>query len=78
VEQISHHPPITTWEMTGSGFTYTGQAGYQASIRGNALKGCQLGPNILTFNEPHTVIMYEQPIVWLKGIMWGGRYVLKL
>jgi hypothetical protein len=59
--------------MKGSGYNFTGQAGYQASIRGNALKGCQLGPNILTFEEPNTVIIYEQPIVWLKGIMWGTR-----
>ncbi|KAL0490048.1 oxysterol-binding protein [Acrasis kona] len=73
VEQISHHPPITTWEMKGEGYSFTGQAGYQANIRANALKASQLGPNIIRLPKYDTTIIYEQPIVWLKNVMFGSR-----
>jgi len=74
VEQISHHPPITAWEMKGNNdaFYYTGQAGYLASIRGNALKGGQTGPHRVQFKDGG-VIEYELPLFWLKGVMWGER-----
>lgn len=38
MEQTSHHPPISHWEMIGEGYTHYGRAGYSASLRGNALK----------------------------------------
>jgi hypothetical protein len=74
VEQISHHPPITAWEVrsVSGDFYYTGQAGYSASMRGNALKGGQIGPHKIQFKDG-TVIKYELPLFWLKGVMWGER-----
>jgi hypothetical protein len=74
VEQISHHPPVTAFELISrSGdFHYTGHAGYMASIRGNALKGGQTGPHSVKFQDG-TAIEYELPLFWLKGIMWGDR-----
>lgn len=74
VEQISHHPPVTAWELRSNNgdFVYTGQAGYLASIRGNALKGGQTGPHRIEFKDGG-VIQYELPLFWLKGVMWGDR-----
>jgi len=74
VEQISHHPPVTAWELSANNgdFVYTGQAGYLASIRGNALKGGQTGPHRIQFRDG-CVIEYELPLFWLKGVMWGER-----
>jgi len=56
-------------EMVGIFFGY---CGYQASIRGNALKGHQIGPNIIDFLDG-TKITFEHPPLYLRGLMWGER-----
>ncbi|EFC45762.1 oxysterol-binding protein 1a [Naegleria gruberi] len=73
VEQTSHHPPITAYEAQGKDFRLHGYCGYQASIRGNALKGGQIGPTFIEFESDGAVIQYSQPLLWLKGICWGDR-----
>ncbi|KAL9652259.1 hypothetical protein ABK040_011919 [Willaertia magna] len=72
LEQTSHHPPITAYELTGESFRMHGYCGYLASIRGNALKGGQTGPTYIDFKDGST-IEYDQPFIWLKGVCWGQR-----
>ncbi|KAG2377780.1 hypothetical protein C9374_008865 [Naegleria lovaniensis] len=73
VEQTSHHPPISSYEAQGHNFRLHGYCGYLASIRGNALKGGQVGPTYIDFESDGATIHYSQPFLWLKGICWGER-----
>jgi len=73
VEQTSHHPPITAYDAEGQNFRLHGYCGYLASIRGNALKGGQIGPTYIEFASDGATIQYSQPFLWLKGICWGDR-----
>jgi len=75
-EQISHHPPVTAWEVFGPGncYHFYGEGEWCASFRGNSIKGEQLGTHHIAFPDG-TVIDYELPAVWARGIMWGDRIV---
>eukprot|EP00761_Pharyngomonas_kirbyi_P011959 gb/GECH01011985.1/.p1 GENE.gb/GECH01011985.1/~~gb/GECH01011985.1/.p1 ORF type:complete len:378 (+),score=72.54 gb/GECH01011985.1/:1-1134(+) len=74
MEQVSHHPPISAFLVKGKDnkFKLQGHAEWAASVRGNALRGQQLGPNVVTFNDG-TVIEWKLPPLWLSGILWGDR-----
>lgn len=78
MEQISHHPPISSWEVRDEAgtFTFIGNANWAASTRGNSVKGWQTGTNQITFHTDHARISWELPSLLIKGIMWGER-VLK-
>lgn len=74
VEQTSHHPPVSHWQVFGKDglYKYYGYARWDASFRGNALKGMTHGPNIVEFADG-TKISFQLPFLWLKGILWGDR-----
>lgn len=72
MEQTSHHPPVSHWYVIGDGFKFYGYGAYNASIRGNALKGVCQGPNTVHFDDD-TIIEYTLPYLWLRGIVWGQR-----
>eukprot|EP00696_Hemimastix_kukwesjijk_P004896 gnl/Hemi2/16262_TR5406_c0_g1_i1.p1 gnl/Hemi2/16262_TR5406_c0_g1~~gnl/Hemi2/16262_TR5406_c0_g1_i1.p1 ORF type:complete len:410 (-),score=155.90 gnl/Hemi2/16262_TR5406_c0_g1_i1:252-1481(-) len=74
LEQSSHHPPISHFQMLAGSNDYHlhGYAGYKAAVRGNSVKGQQTGPNILDFRDG-TRIVWELPYLTMCGIMWGQR-----
>lgn len=72
MEQVSHHPPVSAFLVTGDKFKLQGYAEWAASVRGNSLKGQQLGPNTIKF-EDGTIIEWKLPPLWLSGILWGDR-----
>jgi len=74
LEQISHHPPISAFQMFGPGETYQlwGYHDFRASFRPNSIVGGQVGPNHVDFSDG-TRITYHMPRVCLSGTLWGDR-----
>ncbi|KAG2496088.1 hypothetical protein HYH03_005691 [Edaphochlamys debaryana] len=77
-EQISHHPPISSWEVyePSAKFVFTGNGNWVAGIKGNSVKGRQTGRNVVRFASDGASIEYELPGLQVKGVLWGTR-VLK-
>lgn len=77
-EQISHHPPISSWQVYGPDgkFVFYGNGNWVAGIKGNAVKGRQTGVNCVQFADNGTKIEYDLPGLMVKGVLWGLR-VLK-
>lgn len=73
-EQVSHHPPISSWQVTGPGNSYHfyGHGQTAASARGNSLKGYQTGLNCIEFADG-TKISFTLPVLHIGGVMWGER-----
>ena len=46
-EQISHHPPVSSWQMVDSSgkFVFSGNGNWVAGIKGNSVRGRQTGIN---------------------------------
>eukprot|EP00475_Leptophrys_vorax_P045828 TRINITY_DN9663_c0_g1_i3.p1 TRINITY_DN9663_c0_g1~~TRINITY_DN9663_c0_g1_i3.p1 ORF type:complete len:383 (+),score=93.85 TRINITY_DN9663_c0_g1_i3:60-1208(+) len=74
LEQTSHHPPVSHWQMFGpnDSFQFFGYALWEASMMGNALKGTTHGPNVVAFPDGDK-ISFTIPYLWLRGILWGDR-----
>ncbi|GLC59093.1 Oxysterol-binding protein 4 [Pleodorina starrii] len=77
-EQISHHPPISSWEVyePSGKFVFYGNGNWVAGIKGNSVKGRQTGSNCVRFDSDGATIEYELPGLQVKGVLWGVR-VLK-
>ncbi|EFJ40244.1 hypothetical protein VOLCADRAFT_108254 [Volvox carteri f. nagariensis] len=77
-EQISHHPPISSWEVyePSGKFVFHGNGNWVAGIKGNNVKGRQTGINCVRFASDDAVVEYELPGLQVKGVLWGVR-VLK-
>lgn len=74
LEQTSHHPPISHFQFFGPEESYQlhGWGGWNASFRGNSLKGGNPGPHTLVFPDGQT-ITWTLPEVWIRGVLWGDR-----
>ncbi|BDA48651.1 Oxysterol-binding protein-related protein 3 [Coccomyxa sp. Obi] len=74
-EQISHHPPISSWQVLDpeGKFQFSGYGNWKASARGNSIKGQQSGLNKVSFSRDGAVIEWELPSLLLRGILWGER-----
>lgn len=77
-EQTSHHPPVSSWQVLDKRgkWQFYGNASWQASARGNAIRGQQAGRNAVWFARDGATVAWELPQLHLKGILWGER-VLK-
>lgn len=76
LEQISHHPPISAFELFGpqSFWKMSGYHEYSPSLGMNHAQGAQDGPNNVTFRDGGH-ISFQMPPVMIKGIVWGDRHV---
>jgi hypothetical protein len=74
LEQISHHPPISAFQVLGPSRSWqlSGYHDFKASFRPNGIGGGQYGPNHVDFPDG-TRITFNMPSVNLSGIMWGDR-----
>jgi hypothetical protein len=74
LEQSSHHPPITMFEVAGPGgaFRYFGYIHFTSSFGGNTIKGRWSGLCCVEFKDG-TRIEWEMPPCSIRGIMWGTR-----
>lgn len=73
-EQTSHHPPVSHFQLVGPDNCYQlwGWAGWNASFRGNSLKGHQTGPHYIDFPDGQR-ITWLQPDIWVRGVLFGDR-----
>uniref|UniRef100_A0A7S2TI12 Oxysterol binding protein n=1 Tax=Lotharella oceanica TaxID=641309 RepID=A0A7S2TI12_9EUKA len=72
LEQVSHHPPVSQYELLGPNGTWKlcGFNEYRASFRPNGVVGGQYGPNKIEFQDG-TVIEYTMPQVTVSGMVIG-------
>ncbi|KAF5842676.1 hypothetical protein DUNSADRAFT_5752 [Dunaliella salina] len=75
-EQISHHPPISSWQVVepSGKFVFFGNGNWHAGIKGNHVKGRQSGINCVRFSDGSTIV-YELPGLTVKGVLWGQRCI---
>jgi len=76
-EQVSHHPPVTNWEVQGPGgmYHFYGSGELTAAFRGNSIRGHQEGSHVIDFKLDGGQITYKLPEVWVRGIMFGERII---
>jgi len=81
MEQCSHHPPTSSFQVTGPPveeggpplFEMYGTHEFTASFRPNGVVGQQLGATVVKFHDGGAVT-FVYPHVWLKGLVWGDRH----
>jgi len=73
-EQVSHHPPVTAWQVFGPGNSYKfyGYGEWVASFSVNAVSGQQKGRHVIEFQDGSKIV-YNLPQVVLQGVLWGER-----
>jgi len=74
IEQTTHHPPASNWEVipTDNSYKFWGNCTWSASTRANTIKGTQRGPCHIDFPDGSR-ITYSLPDILIKGVMWGDR-----
>eukprot|EP00823_Brevimastigomonas_motovehiculus_P008100 TRINITY_DN736_c0_g1_i1.p1 TRINITY_DN736_c0_g1~~TRINITY_DN736_c0_g1_i1.p1 ORF type:complete len:445 (-),score=115.35 TRINITY_DN736_c0_g1_i1:164-1438(-) len=74
MEQTSHHPPISSFSVTGpqKAYHFWGSNEVTAHFRPTGLSGCQVGVNNIDFPDG-TRITYQMPTVWVTGVIFGDR-----
>ncbi|KDD75842.1 oxysterol-binding protein [Helicosporidium sp. ATCC 50920] len=75
VEQVSHHPPVTAWELRGSHgrYVYSGSGAWHASARGNTVRGSQSGEHCVVFAADGARVTWSLPELTVHGALWGRR-----
>lgn len=77
LEQTSHHPPVSHWEMIGPNGIYHFQGNGQvvAGLAGaNTINGAKKGKNIITFRDGSR-LEFTTPDMQIAGIMYGDRII---
>ena len=77
-EQISHHPPISSFYMMGHHFKIQGNFEIAASMHPNSVTGKQLGLGQVIFNEKtehEKSIYFTFPPCVVHGLAFGSRVV---
>lgn len=72
LEQISHNPPVSYFNLIGDGFLYHGHQEQVASLGLNKAVGHQFGPNHIDFSDGDRVTWEYSPVN-IDGIIWGER-----
>jgi len=72
-EQISHHPPITAFQMVGENFTIHGNLEFTATISFNTVKSRKVGFLTTTFKNSNSVIIGQYPSAVMHGTAMGKR-----
>lgn len=77
LEQTSHHPPITHWELVSNSgqFHFSGYGQIVAGLSGpNTLHATKKGRHLFSFFDG-TILEYEPPSMEISGIVMGERNV---
>ncbi|KJE91894.1 hypothetical protein CAOG_02957 [Capsaspora owczarzaki ATCC 30864] len=75
VEQVSHHPPISRWEVSGPAgdYIFRGQVGWSVSGFGNSMKSQQKGECSIEFTSTGQKVTFDLPYVSIGGLLVGDR-----
>ena len=71
-EQVSHHPPISSFQLLNDLFTMHGFYEFTANTSANSVKARQIGPTWINIGDNEYFITL--PYVYLSGIIFGKRY----
>ncbi|OMJ79246.1 hypothetical protein SteCoe_20799 [Stentor coeruleus] len=71
-EQVSHHPPITAFQIYGENFNMHGFYEFMANTSANSCKARQKGPGIVVLDGQLYYITF--PFVLITGMLFGKRY----
>lgn len=74
-EQVSHHPPVTNFQLIGANkeYEYSGYFEYKAWPTGlSSLAGTRAGKMILTFADGG-LLSVKDPLMELTGLTYGDR-----
>ena len=76
VEHISHHPPISAFQVDNADNLYTLEGSYEYTAKvtdlGNSVTGRQVGKNRVRFADG-SVIEWEYPVMKISGLLFGKR-----
>jgi len=74
LEQTSHHPPISSFQMIGPNGIYHlhGSQEFTASLRANSIVGAQVGPTFIDFLDGSRIV-YHVPQALVRGTVLGDR-----
>ncbi|KFM24462.1 Oxysterol-binding protein 9 [Auxenochlorella protothecoides] len=77
IEQIAHHPPISSWQVYDhdARYHFFGNGTWAASARGNSVKGQQTGANTVRFSHDDAEVSWEMPYLTIRGVLFGERYL---
>jgi len=74
LEQTSHHPPISSFELIGPNGIYHvhGSHEFAASLRPNSIQGQQIGQTHVTFPDG-SCVSFNLPYALVRGTILGDR-----
>eukprot|EP00775_Hariotina_reticulata_P001175 gene1175-1512_t len=77
VEQISHHPPVSCWQVIDHAgqFQFTGSSCWSATFTGNSVKGTQSGKSCVHFYQDDAKVTWTLPTIYIRGVLFGDRAV---
>ena len=76
LEQISHHPPITAyelWNKRSDKFRVYGTLEYRPVVSPNSVLGHGYGPLTVEFSDGHKIDIWA-PKTEVGGMMYGERF----
>mmetsp|Transcript_8952 Transcript_8952/g.16125 ORF Transcript_8952/g.16125 Transcript_8952/m.16125 type:complete len:388 (-) Transcript_8952:2916-4079(-) len=71
MEQTSHHPPVSNWQLRGDGYEYWGYMTYQAKLGFNEVRLLHHGERQIDFDDG-TSISFNNPYDTFSGVLWGS------
>ena len=74
-EQVSHHPPVTAFELEGPGYTLQGDTVVNGGLRGASLEFVSVGVNHLKLTDTDEVILCKRPNTSAHNLIFGTLYV---
>ncbi|KAI8878102.1 Oxysterol-binding protein [Backusella circina FSU 941] len=76
-EQVSHHPPVTGFNITNEkfGVTLNGHTGQKTRFSGTSLICDQVGQSVVNLNQRNEKYMFTCPSITVNGIWYAAPYV---
>lgn len=71
-EQVCHHPPISSFQILGEGYSIHGYYEFMASTSANSVKARQKGLTVIHIDK--NIYYLTFPLVNISGTMIGKRY----
>lgn len=74
MEQISHHPPISVFELIGpdGAYVFSGHSQPDVQYKANAIKTTAKGYRCIEFKDDGTSISIVYPHYYMRGILYTG------
>lgn len=71
-EQVSHHPPISSFQIYGENFKMNGFYEFTANTSANSVKARQIGLTLISIDGVDYYVTF--PYVYISGTIIGKRY----